>query len=200
MFTGLIQATAKLLNHRDHTITIQVANDFLSDCEIGDSIAVSGVCLTVTSIQHSQISFFVHKETIEKTRFRRLSPGMLLNLEKAMQLQNRLGGHILSGHIDTVGRILQTNPSFLRISFLEKYRVYIVPKGSIAIEGVSLTVADVKPTELTIAVIPETYTRTNLKCLSPGDLVNLEFDLIGKYIVQYMQRFYQDERLKSKFT
>lgn len=159
--------------------------------KIGDSIAIDGVCQTVTALSSSSFSAQVSSETLDVTTFSRLKTGSKVNLERALTLSARLGGHIVSGHVDGLGKIKQIqkiqdqkHSDFYNIKFeTEKDTAkYIVKKGSITLNGISLTVADIVSNEITIAVIPHTFENTNLKQLKSGDFVNIEVDILAKYV------------------
>lgn len=154
--------------------------------KIGDSIAIDGVCQTVTALSSSSFSAQVSSETLDVTTFSRLKRGSKVNLERALTLSARLGGHIVSGHVDGLGKIkqIQKLSDFYNIKFeIEKdLTKYIAKKGSITINGISLTIADIVSNEFNIAIIPHTYENTNLKQLKSGDFVNIEVDILAKYV------------------
>lgn len=189
MFTGLIE---KISSIKNITFTSNGANisfeaDF-ENVEIGNSIAVNGVCLTITSIKNNIFSADIMKETLNITNLKNLKINDEINLERAMKLSNRLDGHIVSGHIDTtatVKNIIQDGFS-KRISFNCNTDL-IIKKGSIAINGTSLTVCDVSKDFFEVSLIPETLKKTNLKNLKCGDVVNIEYDLFAKYIQKFSQ-------------
>ena len=197
MFTGLIEKTAKIKNI---SINSQGAKLFFEtdfeNVKIGDSIAINGVCLTITSIQNNIYSADVMNETLNITNLKLLKTGDIINLERAMKLSDRLDGHIVSGHIDstaTVKNILQEGFS-KKISF-ECENELIIKKGSIAVNGVSLTVSNIFNYGFEVSLIPETMKNTNLSNLKPGDIVNIEYDMFAKYI----QKFCQNKK-ESKLT
>lgn len=164
----------------------------------GDSIAVNGVCLTVVSADNKAFHCELSAETIRRTSFGRAREGTTVNLERPLTVGSRLGGHFVLGHVDGVGKLLSSQPSGsgVEMSFhfpLELER-YLVLKGSIAVDGISLTIASLSETSLSVAVIPHTLQSTNLKFLRAGDPVNLEVDLLGKYF----ERFHQLGLLESK--
>ena len=190
MFTGLIEEVGKVVDvkesHGTHHLTVE-SRQLVREMKKGDSIAVSGVCLTAVALGKHTLSFDLAAETVARTSLSRLKPETLVNLELAMKHGERMGGHIVQGHVDGVGtmvsfeRIPGAEDYWLRISIPPALMRYVVHKGSIAIEGISLTVAKLDGTEITIAIIPHTATATNLKSLQPGDPVNIEVDVLAKY-------------------
>ena len=189
MFTGLIEKISKV---EDIIITssgakISFSTDF-DDVKIGDSIAVNGVCLSITEIKNNLYSADVMTETLNLTNLKNLKKGDILNLERAMQINSRFQGHIVSGHIDTtaiVKNIIQDGFS-KRMNFNCNTDL-IVKKGSIAINGISLTVVKVEKNSFEVSLIPETMKNTNLSTLKIGDIVNIEYDQIAKYIQKFIQ-------------
>jgi riboflavin synthase len=200
MFTGLIQETGSVLSvqPRDGVLRITVqAPTLASQLRVGDSIAVSGVCLTALAIapQDRPNSFEADlaEETVHRTSLSQLAPGTVVNLELPTAAGAPLGGHIVQGHVDGVGRLLSLAPVsdsggatdwWLEIEIPELIRPYVVEKGSIAIEGISLTVAQWNGEKAAIAIIPHTYAHTNLKAHKPGDLLNLEADVLLRHAAQ----------------
>lgn len=184
MFTGIIEEVGKIRTITQSTMTIQ-AQKVLEDTRIGDSIAVNGACLTVTDIKESEFTADVSKETFSVTNISELKQNDYVNLERALTLNTRLGGHIVTGHIDTVGKIISINPDkefyTLKIE-TNGFENYMVKKGSITINGISLTIADVQSTLVTIAIIPHTFNNTVLKFLKQNDNINIEFDILAKYV------------------
>ena len=193
MFTGLVEeiGTVERIARGKHSAVLTVrASKVLTGSEIGDSIAVNGVCLTVVELGTDRFSADVMHETLNRSALASLKPGSRVNLERAMPANGRFGGHIVAGHIDGVGIItdirkddtaiwytVQTLPALLR---------YIVEKGSIALDGISLTVAGTGPGWFSVSVIPHTAAQTVLMDRRRGDAVNLETDLIGKYVEKLM--------------
>jgi riboflavin synthase len=191
MFTGIIEEvgrvaglTNKLGNRRLTVSSSQLAKEL----KTGDSIAVSGVCLTAIEITSSAFAADLAEETWNRTSFSRIKLGALVNLELPMRADGRFGGHIVQGHVDGTGRFLALEPIaetgnfWLRIEIPPELARYVIYKGSLSIEGISLTVARIEGTEVTAAIIPHTVEMTNLKSLKPGDPVNLEVDMIAKYV------------------
>lgn len=189
MFTGIIEEQGSIFGIRKGekgaVLTIG-ADKVLSDTKIGDSIAVNGVCLTVTSISGSKFTADVMAETMRRTNLGDLKVNDRVNLERALSLSSRLGGHIVSGHIDGRGIIeeyrREDNAVWISISAPQNILRYIVEKGSVAIDGVSLTVAAVDEESFKVSVIPHTGEQTGLLAKRPGDTVNLENDLLAKYV------------------
>ncbi|WYQ44118.1 riboflavin synthase [Bacillus sp. FSL W7-1321] len=189
MFTGIIEEMGKVasVSKKGKAMILAVnCKTVLADAAIGDSIAVNGVCLTVTAISESQFQADVMPETYEATTIKQLVPGQFVNLERAMAVGSRFGGHIISGHVDGVGTIQKRQPVENAVLFeVEADRElvrYIVQKGSIAVDGTSLTVFAVTDTSFTISIIPHTLEMTIMGTKKPGDHVNLECDIIGKYV------------------
>lgn len=190
MFTGLIEEVGKVvsLTGRRGTKRLTVAaSELPREMKKGDSIAVSGVCLTAVAIKKNSIGFDLAVETLARTSLSRLEEGALVNLELPMKAGGRMGGHIVQGHVDGVARFLNLekvdgkDDYWLRIEIPAELAKYVVFKGSIAVEGISLTVAKVEGREVTIAIIPHSYEMTNLKQFKPGDPMNIEVDIIAKY-------------------
>lgn len=201
MFTGIIEEIGyvKRINQQSRSAQIEIkADKVLGDVAVGDSIAVNGVCLTVVAFDSQHFTADVMPETISKTNLRELKPGSPVNLERALQLGGRLGGHIVQGHVDAIGTIVEKQ--ILEIAII--YRIatepellqYVVPKGSVAIDGVSLTVVDVFQDSFTVSLIPHTAHETVLGEKKPGDRVNLESDIIGRYVKHLMNRNHGEER------
>jgi riboflavin synthase len=197
MFTGIVEEVGRVArieqNGENRRITI-AAEHTARELNTGDSIAVSGVCLTALDIQPGSFCADLAPETWERTSFSRMHEGALVNLELPMKADARFGGHIVQGHVDGVGklialeRIADSENWWLHVELphdVEKYTVY---KGSISIEGISLTVAKLEGRNCTVAIIPHTVEMTNLNSLRPGDPLNLEADLIAKYVEKMMGR------------
>jgi riboflavin synthase len=191
MFTGIIEevgtvATIEIEGER-RRLTI-ACSELLHEMKIGDSISVSGVCLTAVDISSSSFSADLAQETWARTSFSRLRPGALVNLELPMRANGRFDGHIVQGHVDRTGTVMSLAPIpggndyVLTINVPSELTQYVVAKGSLSVEGISLTVAAFEGTEVRVAIIPHTAEVTNLKSLVPGDPVNLEVDVIAKYV------------------
>nr|WP_320411458.1 riboflavin synthase [Candidatus Syntrophocurvum alkaliphilum] len=189
IFTGIIEELGVVKNivkgANSCKINIQ-CQEVLSDVKLGDSIAINGVCLTVVEFSKNHFIADVMAETLEKTILKELKSGSQINLERALRLSDRLGGHLVQGHVDGVGTILEKEnldiSIIFRIQAPEHVLKYIIPKGSIAIDGISLTVVDVFAESFSVSVIPHTATITTLGQKDTGDKVNLETDIIGRYI------------------
>ncbi|MBR3889201.1 riboflavin synthase [bacterium] len=185
MFTGIVEETGKIKAITNSSICIS-ASKVLEDTKIGDSIAVNGVCLTVTDLKQNEFNADISQETLKVTALSELKSGSNVNLERALTLSSRLGGHIVSGHIDTVGKIysISQEKEFYNISieFPNEFKKYVAKKGSITINGISLTIAEENENIVTIAIIPHTYNNTALKDLKTGSNVNIEFDILAKYV------------------
>src|SRR5579875_94451 len=196
MFTGIIeeigQVSAITRTGESFVLTIE-AKKILEDVHLGDSIAVNGVCLTVTSFTGNQFTVDVMPETVKTTSLKDLRRGSKVNLERAMAAGGRFGGHFVSGHIDGTGVIKSKkayeNAVYYEIETEEKLLQYVILKGSIAVDGTSLTVFAVTETSFTLSLIPHTLAETVLGLKGPGDIVNLECDMIGKYVGHFMQKF-----------
>lgn len=197
MFTGLIQTTGRIEKFKGNQLSVKTDTDFFSDSKAGDSICVSGACLTITRNTPDTSEFFMSEETLLKTRFSKNLMNSIVNLEKSLGINDRLDGHVLTGHVDCTGILLGLSNMILRVSFDEKFRKFAILKGSIAIEGISLTISELYENELHAALIPETLKRTNLESLKSGDYVNLEFDQFGKYIIQYIDNINKDNRIEK---
>ena len=189
MFTGLIEDVGKVqkLERRVSSARLAVATALpATGFLVGDSVAVNGVCLTVTSIAGTILTFDVSPETLDKSGLGRLTSGDAVNLERAMRLSDRLGGHIVTGHIDCVATVAERREESGNIIF--SFRIppencrYVIEKGSVAIDGISLTVNSVTSDSFSVNIIPHTVQMTTLRFKKPGDTVNIETDIIGKYV------------------
>lgn len=195
MFTGIIEEVGKIAQIKKQgefaVVTIN-ASRVLEDVHLGDSIAVNGVCLTVTSFTSSQFTADVMSETLQRTSLGELQPSSPVNLERAMAANGRFGGHIVSGHIDGTGEVAEITPAdnsvWYRIKTSPKLLRYIIEKGSITIDGISLTVVDVNEESFRVSIIPHTIKETNLGSKKIGSIVNLENDIVGKYIEQFLTK------------
>lgn len=196
MFTGIIQAVGRVRALEQHAQQMRLAIDAgtlpMGDVKLGDSIAVSGPCLTVTTLEGATFSVDVSPETLAHTTLGELKLGSAVNLEKAMSLADRLGGHLVSGHVDGVGVVVAREPRqdyvYFRLRAPDSLARYIAHKGSICVAGVSLTVNAVDGAELELLLIPHTLRETTLGELTPGSRVNLEVDLIARYLERLMAR------------
>ena len=195
MFTGIIEETGTVAEstRQAHGATLKVAAEtVLSDLTVGGSIAVSGVCLTATAIQDHSFSADLSPETLERTNLDGLKPGSRVNLERPLLPTGRLSGHFVQGHVDGVGELASLAEVgdgnwWLRIRVPQELLRYLVYKGSIAIDGISLTIASVEAGTIGVAIIPHTYEATSLGKLTTGSKVNLECDVIAKHVERLMQ-------------
>jgi len=191
MFTGIIEEVGRVTRIEERTedrrITVE-AHNTPKELRTGDSVAVSGVCLTALDIKPNSFCADLAPETWLRTSFSRMYKGALVNLELPMRADGRFGGHIVQGHIDGVGKIIaleriaDSENYWLRIEIPSELARYVISKGSLSIEGISFTVAEIEGVKVTAAIIPHTVEMTNLKSLKPGDPVNLEVDMIAKYV------------------
>ena len=194
MFTGIVEETGTLrsLSRGSKSCVIHVqCSTVLEDTRIGDSIAVNGICLTVTSVESGGFTADVMNETLSRSSLAQTRPGDPVNLERAMAANGRFGGHIVSGHIDGTGTIAamenEGNATWVYIRTSSDILALIVEKGSIAIDGISLTVAKVGMEDFAVSIIPHTSSHTALLKKRTGDVVNLENDIVGKYVEKLMQ-------------
>ena len=205
MFTGIVEelGTIRAVRRGARSAVLSIAaRTVLEDLKIGDSVAVNGVCLTVTSLDDGGFTADVMPETLRRSSLGALGPGGRVDLERAMAAGGRFGGHIVSGHIDGTGTIRalrrDDNAVWYTVSAAPALLKYIVEKGSIAIDGISLTVAAVDETSFSVSVIPHTAANTILGTKRPGDTVNLETDLIGKYVEKLLS--FRDEPASGGLT
>jgi riboflavin synthase len=189
MFTGIVEETGHVVAFTQHSASwrLQIAaRAALQDVALGDSIAVNGCCLTVVEFDAQHLYFDVLEETRRLTNFAALATGALVNLERSLRFDGKMGGHFVSGHIDGQGEIelleLRGKDTYLRVRVPAGSSRYIIHKGSIAIDGMSLTVAEVEGDSFAVWLIPTTLALTNIRTRRVGDRVNLEFDLLGKYV------------------
>jgi len=197
MFTGLIQETGEVTAVKQRggktRITVQ-AKQVPAELKLGDSVAVSGVCLTAVDIGRKEFSADLAEETLQRTSLGNLKKRSAVNLELPARPQDRLGGHIVQGHVDGVGKLLALNKVKgrddwrLTIEIPEMLVKYVVPQGSICIEGISLTVAAIRKNQIEIAIIPHTYAETNLHSLKPDSPVNIEVDILAKYVERLVHK------------
>jgi riboflavin synthase len=193
MFTGIIESTGTLLSIVDlgGGIEFTIASSLASELTVDDSISVNGVCLTVVRKTDRDFTVQLVEETLRKTSLGRLIVGSTVNLERAMVLGARLDGHIVQGHVDTIGKVVHFEEEatgwLIEIEYPVEFSDYIIGRGSISVDGISLTVARDGEHTFTIAVIPYTREHTNLRDVAVGSIVNLEFDMIGKYVLKYMK-------------
>lgn len=192
MFSGLAHGGAQIekITRQGQTIHLTIAcpSHFIAGTQIGDSIAVDGTCLTVEQVKGDTFSTTLMPQTFKKTIFKNRQAGEAVNLERSLQVGDRLEGHLVTGHIDDVAQLIQKrineNAIELRFSFPVSLEKQIIPQGSVALNGVSLTVMNTKDNSFTVGLIPHTQKETNLSQLHIGDFVNLETDILGKYVAQ----------------
>lgn len=214
MFTGLIEEIGSIvsISKKGNGRIIKVkGNKIFDDLKIDDSVAIEGVCQTVVKIDGNYFEVVAVEETMRKTNFGEFKTGKSVNLERAIRLSDRLGGHIVQGHVDTTGVVTQiineVNNYLVSIKFPEKFKKWVIPVGSICLNGISLTVARVEENVLTVAIIPHTWKVTTIGNIKIGDSINLEFDVLGKYIenmllngvisTDYIQNLNQDTNKNS---
>ncbi len=195
MFTGIIEEVGKVerIVRGGKSLQLAVAaKKVLSDVQLGDSISVNGVCLTVTAFTKTHFSADVMPETFKSTSLAALTPGSSVNLERAMAANGRFGGHFVSGHVDGVGHIIskkhEENALYITISFPEQLSRYLLYKGSIALDGTSLTLFGVSDNDLTVSLIPHTRDETVLALKGIGDPVNIECDMLAKYVGNMLEK------------
>ncbi|MCP3033016.1 riboflavin synthase [Halobacillus sp. A1] len=205
MFTGIVEEIGSVKGIKTKTEALEIsiqAKDILDDVNLGDSISINGVCLTVTSYTDRSVEFDVMPETFRATNLNELKQGSPVNLERAMAAGGRFGGHLVSGHIDGTGQIVNKTPEsnavYYEIELPDELIKYFVYKGSIAVDGTSLTVFGVKENKVTISLIPHTMEHTVLGNKGTGDRVNIECDMIGKYVAHFLGKDEPDE--KSQMT
>jgi riboflavin synthase len=196
MFTGLIEEVAQVLWIRatERGTQLQIVAPRLAlDIRTGDSVAINGCCLTVSAHRGEQITFDLLEETLARTNLKHLRPEARVNLERPLVADGRLGGHFVQGHVDCAVRILsfdQTEADYrLEVELPGEFSHYVAYKGSIAVNGISLTVAEVLPASFAAFIIPHTKRRTNLETARGGDWVNIEFDVLAKYLERMLERY-----------
>ncbi|HET6868453.1 MAG TPA: riboflavin synthase [Solirubrobacteraceae bacterium] len=193
MFTGLVQGLGRIgaIDRSEEGARVRIETPLVAELRAGDSIAVNGVCLSATSLDDGSFAADAMNETLSRTSLGDLAPGAEVNLELPLRAGDRLGGHVVQGHVDGVGRVI----SIAEDGFSRRVRVeapadvmrYVIEKGSIAVDGVSLTVADLDSRSFTVSLIPDTVERTNLGRAAVGDRVNLEVDVLAKYVEKLME-------------
>ena len=200
MFTGIIEelAIVKSINKRSSGVRISIESKLCSsDAKIGDSISLSGSCLTIVSIDNGILSFDVSSETLKKSILADIKPDDMVNLERSLRADSRMGGHFITGHIDCVGELLLKKPEgeFIEISVRipDEFMLFIAEKGSIAIDGISLTVNSIKKSTITLMIIPHTLENTTLKYKKQSQKLNIETDILAKYI----HRSYESKQTKT---
>ena len=194
MFTGIVEELGVVEGLEEQTDAIRLTvrgPHVITDARLGDSISVNGCCLTVAERDGETFTADVMRETLDKTSLGALEPGSKVNLERAVTATTRLGGHIVQGHVDGTGAVLSRTPSehweLVEVSLPDELARYLIDKGSITVDGISLTVVEVKDGSFTVSLIPETLARTTLGFKQPGERVNLEVDVIAKYVERLVQ-------------
>ncbi|HAR62132.1 MAG: riboflavin synthase [Candidatus Margulisiibacteriota bacterium] len=193
MFTGIIEELGSInrISKKGDFFSLEVnAVSVLEETDVGDSISVNGVCLTVTSLTEKSFHCDVMSETIHRSVLQHLYVGAKVNLERSLTLRSRLGGHLVSGHVDGIGVIsvieFRDNSQQFTIKTAKDLLLFIAPKGSVAIDGISLTVVDVQGDSFSVSIIPHTIKNTTLHDKRQGDKVNIEVDLLARYVVNYI--------------
>ena len=194
MFSGIIKHTGKInkIYKKNNDCVIEILSKIkFSKSEIGSSISCSGACLTLEKYKGNLIKFYISKETLSRTNFKSSNKGDLINLEKSLKYGDRISGHFVQGHVDTTGTIKKIDfvgkSWFVNFKLPKKYKKYLIQKGSITINGVSLTISKILKNGFQIVIIPQTLKLTNLMDLKEKDVVNIEFDVLGKYIKKFFK-------------
>lgn len=202
MFTGIIEEIGTILRKNVNELEISASSSFLT-IKDGESVSVNGVCLTVVQTKNNSFTVNVSYETLKRTTLSTLKIGDKVNLERALQLNQRLNGHLVLGHVDCIGKVEKIISegvfSTWWFSFPEDFSKYLVPKGSISVDGISLTIVNIESNTFSVAVIPATIERTNLKYKKVGEKVNLEFDIIGKYVERILASYPLSKGLTKEF-
>ena len=194
MFTGIIETTGVVesITKNKNNLDLIISSSISSELKIDESLSHNGVCLTITNCNKKNHSVTVIKESLKKSNFSRLEVGSLINLERSMKMGGRIDGHLVQGHVDDtaecIDKIDEKNSWIYKFRFSASFLNYLIEKGSICINGVSLTCFDIKKNTFSVAIIPHTYNKTNFNLIEQGDFVNLEFDLVGKYISKMIKR------------
>ena len=194
MFNGIIKHTGKIsrIYKNNNNCIIEILSKIkFSKSEIGDSISCSGACLTLEKYKRNLIKFYISKETLNRTNFKSSNKGHLINLEKSLKFGDHISGHFVQGHVDTTCSVkkihLVGKSRFVNFKLAKKYKKYLIQKGSITIDGISLTISKILRDGFQIVIIPHTLKLTNLIYLKEKDVVNVEFDVLGKYIKRFLK-------------
>ena len=194
MFSGIIKHTGKInkIYKNNNNCTIEILSKMkFSKSEIGSSISCSGTCLTLEKYKRNLSKYYISRETLNRTNLKYLNKGDLINLEKSLKYGNRISGHFVQGHVDTTSKISKIDfvgkSWFINFKLAKKYKEHVIQKGSITINGVSLTVSKILKDGFQIVIIPQTLKLTNLMYLKEKDVVNVEFDVLGKYIKNFLK-------------
>lgn len=190
MFTGIISAKATVVERLETSsgLRFKLSSELFEKPQIGASFAINGVCLTQVNFKPNEATFDVIDETLSKTTLKRLQKGDQVHIEPALMAQSTLDGHMVQGHVDGVATIEEVCSSNLKVRVPEDFQDYLVAKGSIALDGVSLTIADLNQNVVTIALTPHTYQETLFQFQQPGDLINFEIDMFAKMVFTYLSR------------
>lgn len=206
MFTGIIEDKGKVIAIQKDVNSMQLTiatPKIVSDAHLGDSIAVNGVCLTITNLTNETMVVDVMPETVKATTIHTLKLGEFVNLERAMSANGRFGGHIVSGHVDGVGTIKNKRPVsnavYIEIEIPKELAQNCIPKGSITIDGTSLTLFQVSENSVTVSLIPHTYSETILGMKSIGQQVNIETDMLGKYVLHHLKKTEDKSNISLEF-
>ncbi|WP_143307773.1 riboflavin synthase [Chitinophaga vietnamensis] len=192
MFTGIIETSGEVIATRQEggNLVITIQTPIAGELKVDQSVAHNGVCLTVTNIGHDTFDTVAVAETLQKSNLGQLTPGQQVNLERAMVFNGRIDGHLVQGHVDSTGECIsraeQDGSWLFRFRYPATFAGLLVEKGSICLNGISLTIFDVTNSEFSVAIIPYTYEHTNIQYIQPGDSVNLEFDILGKYVARQL--------------
>lgn len=201
MFTGLIEEIGTITNLNNSDISVKC--NFANELKIGDSICVNGVCLTATTVNKNSFCANISPSSYNITNFRHKKIGDKVNLERAALATSRLDGHLVYGHVDATANIISIEQNFdfynIYINIPKDFLTYVVPKGSIAVDGISLTIAEVSNSTVKIAIIPHTWEFTYLKYLKNGSIVNIEFDMIAKYIEKKLSIYDNKSKISMEF-
>ncbi len=206
MFTGIVEEMGRVSRVTERTSGLRVnvgCSSVLQDLAPGDSVAVNGLCLTAVEVNATSFAAEVMPESLRRSTLSEIKRGARVNLERAVSADGRFGGHLVSGHIDGVGRIsnrkTEANAEIFVISARDDVVDFLVPKGSVAVDGVSLTVASLRQGEFTVSVVPQTLNNTTLQWRKAGDSVNIEVDLIGKYVWRFTSDGKSDVKMSMDF-
>jgi riboflavin synthase len=189
MFTGIIEACGEVVQtERIHNIlTVRVRSPISANLKVDQSVSHDGVCLTVVAVQNDIHTVQLVQETLDKSHFQGLKEGAIINLERAMSAADRFEGHLVQGHVDGTGQLISVRDGMYTFSYPLTHAKLLVEKGSVCVNGVSLTVARLLDETFTVAIIPYTLANTNFNQISPGSIANLEFDILGKYLIRMIE-------------
>lgn len=190
MFTGIIKEIAQIKSAEliNGILNLKIKSALFKEGQIGNSFAVNGVCLTQIAYKKKIATFEAVEETLNKTHLGNLKESQLVHLEEAMRAGSTLDGHIVQGHVDGVARLLEISKDCLRVQVSDDFKKYLIHKGSVTLDGVSLTIAQIQDNELTVALIPHTYENTLFKTKERGDPINIEIDMFAKMIFKYLDQ------------